>query len=73
MILDKCITPESWGKGIFMPIFKNRWSKSDPNSNREVTLNSYKMFSAVLNNRLTKFSDEFELIKYLKTFHFSIL
>jgi hypothetical protein len=32
MILDKCITPESWGKGIFMPIFKNRWSKSDPNS-----------------------------------------
>ena len=40
MILDKCITPESWGKGILIPIFKNRGSKSDPNSNKEVTLNS---------------------------------
>jgi hypothetical protein len=64
MILDKCITSESWGKGILMPIFKNRGSQSDPNSYREATLNSCisKMFSAVLNNRLTKFSDECELI-----------
>ena len=49
-----------------IPIFKNKGSKSDPNSYRGVTLNSWisKMFSAVLNtsNRLTKFSDEFELI-----------
>ena len=64
IILDKGIIPESWGKGILMPIFKNKGSKSDPNSYRGVTLNSCisKMFSAVLNNRLTKFSGEFELI-----------
>lgn len=64
IILDKGIIPESWGKGILIPIFKNKGSKSGPNSYRGVTLNSCisKMFSAVLNNRLTKFSDEFELI-----------
>ena len=47
-----------------IPIFKNKGSKSDPNSYRGVTLNSCisKTFSAVLYNRLTKFSDEFELI-----------
>ena len=67
IILDKGITPESWGKGILIAIFKNKGSKSDPNSYRGVTLNSCisKMFSAVLNNRLTKFSDEFELITKL--------
>jgi hypothetical protein len=64
IIFDKGIIPESWGKGILIPIFQNKGSKSDPNSYRVVTLNSCisKMFSAVLNNRLTKFSDEFELI-----------
>ena len=64
IIIDKGIIPESWGKGIVLPIFKNKGSKSDPNSCRGVTLNLCisKMFSAILNNRLTKFSDEFELI-----------
>ena len=64
IILDKGIIPESWGKGILIPIFKNKGSKSDPNLHRGVTLNSCisKMFSAVLNKRLTKFSNEFELI-----------
>jgi hypothetical protein len=49
-----------------MPLFKNKGSKYDPNSYRGVTLISCisKVFSAVLNNRLTKFSDEFELITY---------
>ena len=58
------IIPESCGKGILIPIFKIKGSKSDPNSHRGVTLNSCisKMFSVVLINRLTKFSDEFELI-----------
>ena len=62
--LDKSIIPESWGKGILISIFKSKGSKSDPNSYRGVTLNSCisQMFSAVLNNRLTKCSDEFELI-----------
>jgi hypothetical protein len=118
IILDKGIISESWGKGILIPIFKNKGSKSNSNSYRRVTLNScinkngnifmsqcgdlgmlahkkkmkfisnmnltkttysfmlryicpfssfngeflIKMFSAVLNNRLTKYSDEFELI-----------
>jgi hypothetical protein len=46
------IIPESCGKGILIPIFKNKGSKSDSNWYRGVTLNSYisKMFSAVLNN-----------------------
>ena len=40
IILDKDIIPESWGKVILIPIFKNKGSKSDPNSYRGVTLNS---------------------------------
>jgi hypothetical protein len=69
IILDKGIIPESWGKGILIPIFKNKGSKSDSNSHRGVLLNSCisKMFSAVLNNRLTKFSDEFEFITNAQT------
>ena len=68
IILDKGIIPESWEKGILIPIFKNKGLKSDPNSYRRVTLNSCisKMFSAVLNNRLTKFADEFELITCIR-------
>ena len=64
IILDKGIIPESWGKGILLPIFKNKGAKYDPNSYRGVTLNSCisKMCSAVLNNRLKTNSDEFELI-----------
>ena len=64
VILDKDIIPESQGKGILIPIFKNKGSKSDPNSCRGVTLNLCisKMFSAILNNRLKKISDKFELI-----------
>jgi hypothetical protein len=40
IILDKGIIPESWGKGILIPICKNKGSKSYPNSYRGVTLNS---------------------------------
>ena len=60
IILDKGSIPESWGKGILITIFKNKGSKYDPNSYRGVTLNSCisKMFSAVLNNKLTTFSDD---------------
>ena len=49
-----------------IPIFKNKGSKSDPNSSIGVTLNlcTSKVFSAVLNNRLKNISDEFELITY---------
>ena len=47
-----------------VPILKTKGPKSDPNSYRGVTLNSCisKMFSVILNNRLPKCSDEFELI-----------
>jgi hypothetical protein len=40
IILDKGIISESWGKGILIPIFKNKGSKSNSNSYRRVTLNS---------------------------------
>ena len=32
IILDTNIIPESWGKGILIPIFKKKGSKSDPNA-----------------------------------------
>lgn len=64
IILDTGMIPENWGKGIMIPIFKNKGSKLDPSSYRGITLNSClsKTFSAIINDRLNRFSDEIDLI-----------
>ena len=68
-ILDTGFIPENWGNGIMIPVYKNKGSKLDPSSYRGITLNSClsKTFTAVLNNRLNKFSDEIELITCAQT------
>ena len=64
IILDTGIVPEAWTKGIMIPIYKNKGDRSDPGCYRGITLNSClsKTFTAVLNNRLNKFSDEMEVV-----------
>ena len=64
IIFDSGIIPESWSVGVMIAIFKNKGSKLDPEMYRGITLNSCfsKTFSAILNNRLNKYSDTIELI-----------
>ena len=58
-IFDTGILPDSWLEGKIRPIFKNKGDQSDPENYRPITVLSYlsKVFTSVLNNRLTKFLD----------------
>ena len=51
-------------RGKIRPIYKNKGDKSDPENYRPITILSClgKLFTAVLNNRLTKFLDTYELL-----------
>ncbi len=63
-ILDSGRFPESWGRGVVIPIYKNKGSKDDPANYRGITLLSCigKFFTCVINNRLTQFADILGLI-----------
>jgi hypothetical protein len=65
IILDTGIFPERWTQGIILPIYKNKGNAQSPENYRPITLLSClgKLFTAIINNRLTKFSDEFNIIK----------
>ena len=59
VVLDTGIIPKPWCLGYIVPIYKKKGSTSDPNNYRGITLLSCigKMFTAVLNARLTKYLD----------------
>lgn len=63
-IFDKGIVPESWSVGVITPIFKNKGSPKEPKNYRGITLMSClgKVFTGILNNRLSVFAEEFNLI-----------
>ena len=63
-IFDTGTLPEAWLEGKIRPIYKNKGDKSDPENYRPITILSClsKLFTAVLNNRLTKFLDTYELL-----------
>ena len=63
-ILDTGIIPEVWTLGIILPIYKNKGDPLNPDSYRGITLVSCvgKIFTAILNTRLTKFADIFDAI-----------
>ena len=65
IIFDTGVIPESWLVGIIKPIYKNKGNTKDPKNYRPITILSClgKLFTSILNNRLTEFSDEFEIIK----------
>ena len=61
--------PECWLIGNIKPIYKNKGDKTDPKNYRPITILSCvgKLFTALLNNRLNKFSDEFKILKENQT------
>jgi hypothetical protein len=56
--------PEEWSIGIIIPIYKKKGDINDPDNYRGITLLSClaKVFTSVLNNRLTEFLEDFKII-----------
>ena len=57
VVLDTGIIPTDWSIGIIMPLYKNKGPVDDPDNYRGITLLSClgKLFTAVINERLTMF------------------
>ena len=64
LILKSGIMPSSWGISFISPIFKNKGSRKDPDNYSGISIISClgKLFTALINERLTKFADINEII-----------
>ncbi|XP_063436930.1 uncharacterized protein LOC134718363 [Mytilus trossulus] len=64
LIFRTGIVPVSWVIGTIKPFYKNKGNKFDPKNYRPITIVSCmgKLFTAILSNRLAKFSDEVLLL-----------
>ena len=64
IVFDTGLIPDKWCLGIIIPIYKNKGTVDDPNNYRGITLLSClgKLFTSVLNNRLTKYIDNTGLL-----------
>ena len=61
-IFETGIIPDTWLEGKIRPIFKNKGDKMKPENFRPITILSClsKLFTSILNNRLTKFLDTYD-------------
>ena len=59
-VLDTGFIPDTWLEGTIIPIYKNKGDPKDPNNYRPITILSClgKLFTSILNNRLTTFLEE---------------
>ena len=66
LILDTGFVPESWALGDILPIYKNKGSIKLSENYRPITLLSClgKLFTSILNNRLNKFVEHYEIISH---------
>lgn len=66
LILDTGVIPDSWVLGDILPIYKNKGSINLPENYRPITLLSClgKLFTSILNNRLTKYVEKYEIISH---------
>ncbi|MEW8547931.1 MAG: hypothetical protein AB2693_30870, partial [Candidatus Thiodiazotropha sp.] len=64
IIFDKGIIPDSWALGEILPIYKNKGNPKLAENYRPITLLSCfgKVFTSILNNRLNKYAESYELI-----------
>ena len=64
IIFDTGIVPESWCLGNILPIYKNKGNNKLPENYRPITILSCfgKLFTAILNVRLTNYFEENEII-----------
>ena len=64
IILKTGIIPSDWCLSFINPIYKQKGEKSDPNNYRGISIISClgKLFTALINERLTKFADLNEII-----------
>ena len=64
VILKSGHFPKDWAIGIILPIYKNKGPVTNPDNYREITLLSCfcKLFTSVLNKRLTEYIDELGII-----------
>ena len=64
VIFERGIVPESWTLGNIKPIFKNKRNPNEPGNYRPITLlsNCGKLFTAKINNRLSKIADKSDII-----------
>ena len=64
IVFDTGIIPESWLNDIIRPVYKHKGKVDDPDNYRAITLISCfgKLFTSIINNRLTFLSYEFEII-----------
>ena len=67
-VLDTGEIPDDWLTGMIIPIYKNKGSKEDANNYRGITLLSCvgKLFTAILNQRLTEFCDNNLILKEIQ-------
>jgi len=63
-ILDSGSIPEGWTIGIILPIYKNKGDPLNPDNYRGITLvpSVGKLFTSIINDRLSKFSDLVEIV-----------
>ena len=64
IVLRSGIIPENWTIGIIKPVYKNKGTTDNLDNYRAITLISClgKLFTCILNNRLTFFANENDLI-----------
>ena len=63
-VYSSSVIPESWRIGLIKPIFKNKGSKNEPDNYRPISILSCmgKLFTSLLNARLTKYLDNNKII-----------
>ena len=61
IIFQSGVIPDSWLYGNMKPLYKNKGCKNDPQNFRPITVLSClgKVFTSILSERLTQYSDEF--------------
>jgi len=64
VILNNGIIPEKWFCGTIIPLYKKKGDKSNTDNYRGITIMSClgKLFTSIINSRLTRFVDNLELI-----------